>query len=574
MIAVGVIGYGYWGPNLVRNFGEVPGGRVDFVTDLHPERLSQVAARYPATKVSTDYRDLINDPSVDAVAIATPVSSHFDLAMAALRAGKHVWVEKPMTSTSEQSMTLIDEAQKRGLVLMVDHTFVYTNAVAKMRELTQSGDLGEIYYYDSVRINLGLFQHDVNVLWDLAVHDLSIMDYVLAQTPVAVSATGLAHVPGQPENIAYMTMFFGGRLIAHVHVNWLAPGKVRRTLLGGSRRLIGFDDLEASEKIKVYDRGISGNPSRENGYQMLFGEWPTRDWIDPGLPLMFGASALAQRIFGSTLFAEAMLVSIAFGLAAAFTVAAVRQLTGSTTLAILAALFEIAVFPRTYSYPKIVAYAFEFWLYGRYVAQPDRTRLCAMAAGVAIAFLFRHDHGLFLGAGAVLTILLAREGAAWKTSLREVAIFTACLVALLLPYLIYVQAYGGLWLYFRNGVEFSQREALRQWHVWPRVVGDERPLESAFVYELYVLPIIALGMLLATRARETWRAVAARIAPVAVVALFVDFSFIRDPLNTRLADAIVPAVLLGAWLLWRAFSASRRALAVPVAVLFMTVMGA
>jgi predicted dehydrogenase len=156
-------------------------------------------------------------------------------------------------------------------MLMVDHTFVYPAAVAKMRELTQSGDLGEIYYYDSVRINLGLFQHDVNVLWDLAVHDLSIMDYVLAQTPVAVSATGLAHVPGQPENIAYMTMFFGGRLIAHVHVNWLAPVKVRRTLLGGSHRMIVFDDLEASEKIKVYDRGISVNPSQENVYQMLVG---------------------------------------------------------------------------------------------------------------------------------------------------------------------------------------------------------------------------------------------------------------------------------------------------------------
>ncbi len=271
MITVGVIGYGYWGPNLVRNFAEVPGGRVGFVTDLRPARLSQATARYPATKVSTDYRDVINDPSVDAVAIATPVSSHFDLAMAALRAGKHVLVEKPMTATSEQSMTLIDEAEKRGLVLMVDHTFVYTSAVARMRELTQSGDLGEIYYYDSVRINLGLFQHDVNVLWDLAVHDLSIMDYVLAQTPVAVSATGLAHVPGQPENIAYMTMFFGGRLIAHVHVNWLAPVKVRRTLLGGSRRMIVFDDLEASEKIKVYDRGISVNPSQENVYQMLVG---------------------------------------------------------------------------------------------------------------------------------------------------------------------------------------------------------------------------------------------------------------------------------------------------------------
>lgn len=271
MITVGVIGYGYWGPNLVRNFAEAPGGRVGFVTDVRAERLSNVTARYPSTKVSTDYRDLLADPAIDAVAIATPVSSHFDLAMAALRAGKHVLVEKPIAATSEHAQSLIDEADKRGLVLMVDHTFVYTSAVAKIRELTQGGDLGDIYYYDSVRINLGLFQHDVNVLWDLAVHDLSIMDYVLRQTPISVAATGLAHVEGKPENIAYMTMFFDGRLIAHVHVNWLAPVKVRRTLLGGSRRMIVFDDLEASEKIKVYDRGISVNPSPENVYQMLIG---------------------------------------------------------------------------------------------------------------------------------------------------------------------------------------------------------------------------------------------------------------------------------------------------------------
>ncbi len=311
------------------------------------------------------------------------------------------------------------------------------------------------------------------------------------------------------------------------------------------------------------------------GRQMLFGEWPTRDWIDPGLPLMFGASALAQAVFGPTLFAEAVLVSIAFGLAAAFTAAAVRQLTGSMSLAILAALFEIAVFPRTYSYPKIVAYAFEFWLYGTYLARPGRGRVFAMAAGVAVAFMFRHDHGLFLGAGAVLTILLAREPAARKRSAREAAMFTAILVALLLPYLIYVQAYGGLWLYFRTGVEFSQREASRQWHVWPRVLGDERPLESALVYELYLLPLIAVGILLARRTRGDWRAVAAPIAPLAVVALLVNVSFIRDPLNTRLADAIVPAVMLGAWLLSRAFSpSSLRLVTVPLALACTMLMGA
>ena len=212
--------------------------------------------------------------------------------MAALRAGKHVLIEKPMTSTSLQGLELIDEAARRGLVLMVDHTFVYTGAVGNIRELTRSGELGDSYYYDSVRINLGLFHQDVNVLWDLAVHDLSIMDYVLDDAPVAVSATGLAHVPGQPENIAYMTMYFDGRLIAHVHANWLAPVKVRRTLVGGSRRMVVFDDLEASEKVKVYDRGISVNPSPERVYQMKIG-YRTGDMWAPQLPV---AEALQTEV--------------------------------------------------------------------------------------------------------------------------------------------------------------------------------------------------------------------------------------------------------------------------------------
>jgi predicted dehydrogenase len=282
MITVGVIGYGYWGPNLVRNFAEVRDARVGFVTDLRRDRLELASARYPYIRTSTDHRDLINDPQIDAVVIATTVDSHFDLANGALAAGKHVLVEKPLTSSSEQAQRLIDAAARRGLVLMVDHTFVYTPAVMKMRELTVAGELGDLYYYDSVRINLGLFQHDVNVLWDLAVHDLSIMDYVLAQQPVAVSATGLSHVAGQPENIAYMTMFFDGNLIGHVHANWLAPVKVRRTLLGGSKRMLVFDDLDASEKVKVYDRGISINPSPENVYQMLVG-YRTGDMWAPQL---------------------------------------------------------------------------------------------------------------------------------------------------------------------------------------------------------------------------------------------------------------------------------------------------
>jgi predicted dehydrogenase len=282
MIRIGIIGYGYWGPNLVRNFADVQTARVAMVSDLRQERLAEVQRRYPGVRVTTDPLALIADTDVDAVAIATPVEHHFPLALAALRAGKHVLVEKPIASTSEQASVLIEEAQRRRLVLMVDHTFVYTGAVQKMRELTAAGELGDIYYYDSVRINLGLFQHDVNVLWDLAVHDLSIMDYVLQRNPTAVSATGFAHVPGRPENIAYMTMFFDDALIGHVHVNWLAPVKVRQTLLGGSRRMIVFDDLEASEKIKVYDRGISVDPSPQNVYQMLVG-YRTGDMWAPKL---------------------------------------------------------------------------------------------------------------------------------------------------------------------------------------------------------------------------------------------------------------------------------------------------
>lgn len=270
MVRIGIIGCGYWGPNLVRNFAETTDVTVAAVSDLRPERLDSIRRRYPSIKTTTDYRDLMNNPEIDAIAVATPVSTHFDLAMQALSAGKHVLVEKPMTATSEQAETLIEEAERRRLVLMVDHTFVYTGAVRKMKELVEADHLGRIYYYDSVRVNLGLFQHDVNVLWDLAVHDLSILSHVLPLQPCAVSATGISHVPGGPENIAYLTLFFEQNLIAHIHVNWLAPAKVRRTLIGGSRKMIIYDDVEPSEKVKVYDKGISVNNNETEGlYKML-----------------------------------------------------------------------------------------------------------------------------------------------------------------------------------------------------------------------------------------------------------------------------------------------------------------
>jgi len=259
MIGIGVIGYGYWGPNLVRNFADIPSVDLRWVCDLQTERLARLRLRYPAVQITEDMNTVLADPKVDAVAIATPVSTHFDLAMQALKAGKSVFVEKPITATSEEAQRLIEEADKRGLVIAVDHTFIHTGAVKKLRELIK-GDLGEVYYYDSVRVNLGMFQRDVSVMWDLAVHDLSIMDFVLDARPVAVSAIGMAHVDGSPENIAYLNLHFDCKLMAHVHVNWLAPLKVRRTLVGGSNKMVVYDDLEPSEKIKVYDRGITLDP--------------------------------------------------------------------------------------------------------------------------------------------------------------------------------------------------------------------------------------------------------------------------------------------------------------------------
>lgn len=283
MIKIGVIGYGYWGPNLVRNFSESGLADVRMVSDLRTERLNQARVRYPSIRTTERYLDLLEDSSLNAVAIATPVSSHFNLAMAALRAGKHVLVEKPFTATAEQGGRLIEEAERRNLTLMVDHTFLFTPAVRKIKDLVATGELGSLYYYDSVRVNLGLFQHDVNVLWDLAVHDLSIMDFLLGKQPQAVSATGVAHVVAQPEDVAYLTCYFADNIIAHFHVNWLAPVKIRRTLIGGSQKMVVYDDLEPSEKVKVYDKGIT--VSEPDGvYKMMVG-YRTGDMWAPQLAM-------------------------------------------------------------------------------------------------------------------------------------------------------------------------------------------------------------------------------------------------------------------------------------------------
>ncbi len=304
MIKLGIIGYGYWGPNLVRNFSETLETQVTAVADFDAQRLQLLNARYPAIQTTTDYRTLLSDPEIDAVAVATPVSTHFDLAMQALQAGKHVFIEKPLAETAEQAERLVAEADKRDLVLHVDHTFIYTGAVRKMRELVEKGEIGDLYYYDSVRINLGLFQSDVDVMWDLAVHDLSIMDYVFSSKPTAVSASGVRHVEGEPTNIAFLTVFFEDNCIAHLHVNWLAPVKVRRTLIGGSRKMIVYDDLEPSEKIKVYDKGITMDRAKEDVYQQRIG-YRTGDMWAPMLPATEALKVEAEQFARSVTQGEA-----------------------------------------------------------------------------------------------------------------------------------------------------------------------------------------------------------------------------------------------------------------------------
>jgi len=265
MISVGVIGYGYWGPNIVRNFQGSSRTRVEMVCDKNPAALAQVQRNYPSLAVTTDPFDILRSPKIDAVAVITPVWTHYELAKAALEHGKHVFVEKPFTSTSAQAAELIELAERKHLTIMVDHTFLFTGAVRKIRELTESGALGELYYYDSLRVNLGLFQHDVSVIWDLAPHDLAIMDHLIKGEPEAVVATGEKHL-NDVEDIAFMTIYFPNSVIAHINVNWLSPVKIRMTMIGGQKKMLVWNDLVADEKIRIYDKGVditSGDKVRE-----------------------------------------------------------------------------------------------------------------------------------------------------------------------------------------------------------------------------------------------------------------------------------------------------------------------
>ncbi len=257
MIRIAIIGYGYWGPNLVRNFYNTPNCSVDLVVDSRQDRLDLVRKNFPATRVSTNIDDALKSTDIDAVVIATPTASHYGLAKTALENGKHVLVEKPMAKSVSEAEDMIETAEKAGKLLMVDHTFLYTGSVKKMKQLIDSGDVGDITYFDSTRINLGLFQPDINVLWDLAPHDISILFHLIHSRPVSVSATGISHTPNGLENVAYLTVNYDSSHIAHFSCSWSSPVKIRKILIGGTKKMIMFDDVEPSEKVKVYDTGYS-----------------------------------------------------------------------------------------------------------------------------------------------------------------------------------------------------------------------------------------------------------------------------------------------------------------------------
>lgn len=256
MIRLAVLGYGYWGPRIARNFNLTDQCKVVTICDKNPASLKRAQRDFPNVETTSDIGSVLTSPEIDAVAVVTPVWTHFELAEAALKNGKHVFVEKPFTSTSAQSEQLIELAERKNLQIMVDHTFLFTGAVRRIKQMVEEGALGKLYYYDSTRVNLGLFQHDINVLWDLAPHDLSIMDHLVSSQPQCVTASGQAHV-NEFEDAAYITVYYSDRMIAHFNVNWLSPVKVRTTLIGGEKKMLVWNDLEADEKIKLYDKGVA-----------------------------------------------------------------------------------------------------------------------------------------------------------------------------------------------------------------------------------------------------------------------------------------------------------------------------
>lgn len=305
--------------------------------------------------------------------------------------------------------------------------------------------------------------------------------------------------------------------------------------------------------------------------QIELGEWPTKDFLDAGLPLMYVASAFARALLGSTLFAEGVLVAVAFALATVLTAAAVRELTGSRLLALLAAMVEVAIVPRTYGYPKLLVYAFGFFLLQRFVTRPTTARLVAFAAATVFAFLFRHDHGIYLGIAGVIAVWLAAEPGQAPGGFRRAATFVGLVALMAAPYLLYVQIYGGIWAYIQDGLVFRNQEIARQPHVWPGLFGRD-PQQAALLYEYWSIPIVAVLLLVSYRRRDDIRTILARVAPIASVTLIVNWTFLRDPLNTRLQDAITPAVILGSWLVACAWRARLQWVWRPVSVLLIALV--
>ena len=267
MLRMGVIGYGYWGPNIARNFAGADGVHLAAISDRNPDALKRAQKAFPAVELTSDHRDLTTSSAIDAVAVVTPVSLHYHLAREALQNGKHIFVEKPFTATTAEAEELIELAAQKNLTIMVDHTFLFTGAVRKMKELIDQGELGNLCYYDSMRVNLGLFQHDVNVIWDLAPHDLAIMDHLIPVRPEAILATGGNHYTPH-EYVAYLTIHYANNIIGHLNVNWLSPVKVRTTLLGGEKKMLVWNDLDPDMKIKVYDKGVEIR-NKEGVYDLL-----------------------------------------------------------------------------------------------------------------------------------------------------------------------------------------------------------------------------------------------------------------------------------------------------------------
>ncbi len=293
-----MVGVGYWGPNIIRNFATNPSIRVEFCADLNQERLDYIRNIYPYIKTTTDYKDIVKNQQIDLIAICTPVYTHYEIAKAALLSGKHVLIEKPMTSKSFQAEELINIAEQKNLKIFVDHTFIFTDSVKKIKEIIDSEELGDLYYFDSVRINLGLFQHDINVLWDLAPHDISIMYYLLNKMPESVVATGSAHLGNGIEDVAYMTIFYTDNLIAHIHTNWLSPVKIRQTLIAGSKKMIVWDDNQPSEKVRIYNKGIDILQDEKDIYRTLI-QYRTGDMYAPKLDGIEALTRETQNIVNS-----------------------------------------------------------------------------------------------------------------------------------------------------------------------------------------------------------------------------------------------------------------------------------